>query len=150
MLLDERIAEDYKQAMKNKDAVKVSTLSFLRSQLKYALIEKKTDKLSDADAITVIKKQVKQRQDSIAQFEKGGRADLADKEKIELGILKSYLPAEMSEGELIVLINAAIKESGASGIKDMGKVMKALLPQVSGKADNMLVSSLVKAKLSGM
>ena len=147
-MLEERIAEDYKNAMKNKDASKSSALSFLRAQLKYAAIEKKVDKLADADAVAVIKKQVKQRQDSIEQFEKGGRKDLVDKEKTELGILKSYLPQDMSEEELRNLIEAAVKSSGAAGIKDMGKVMKEVLAKVSGKADNSLVSNLVKERLS--
>ena len=148
-MLEERITEDYKQAMKSKDAVKSSALSFLRSQIKYMVIEKKVSRLEDADTIAVIKKQVKQHQDSIDQFEKGNRNDLADKEKIELAILKSYLPQEMSESELRVLIDAAVKESGASTMKDMGKVMKVLMSKVAGKADNKLVSDLVKKVLSG-
>lgn len=147
-MLEDRITEDYKQAMKSKDAVKTSVLSFLRAQVKNVMIEKKVEKLEDADVIAVIKKQVKQRQDSIAQFEQGGRADLADKEKAELAILKGYLPQEMSEGELKVLIDEAVKESGASTMKDMGKLMKVLMPKVAGKADNKLVSDLVKQKLS--
>ncbi len=147
-MLEDRINEDYKQAMKNKDAVKVSTLSFLRSQLKYAMIEKKADKLADSDVITVIKKQVKQRQDSIAQFEQGGRADLAEKEKLEMSVLKSYLPAEMPLEALKILVVETIKQTSASGIKDMGKVMKELLPKVAGKADSKAVSDLVKGQLS--
>ena len=147
-MLEERIAEDYKQAMKSKDAVKSSALSFLRSQIKYMSIEKRVERLEDADTIAVIKKQIKQRQDSIDQFEKGNRNDLADKEKVELAILKSYLPQEMSESELRVLIDAAVKESGASTMKDMGKVMKVLMSKVAGKADNKLVSDLVRQKLS--
>ena len=149
-MLEARIAEDYKQAMKEKNAPKVSTLSFLRSQLKYAAIEKKTDKLDDTDAIVVIKKQVKQRQDSIAQFEKGSRNDLAEKEKLELAILKSYLPAEMSGEELKALIHEAVQESQAGGVKDMGKVMKIVLSKVAGKADSKTISDLVKERLSQM
>ena len=147
-MLEEKITEDYKQAMKDRDAAKVSTLSFLRSQIKYALIEKKTEKLGDTDVIAVIKKQVKQRQDSISQFEQGGRADLAEKEKKEMAILKSYLPEEMSAEELKALIKEAVKESQASGMKDMGKVMKVLLSKVAGRADSKLVSDLVKESLS--
>ena len=147
-MLEDKIMEDYKQAMKDKDALKVSTLSFLRSQLKYAVIEKKAEKLNDTDAIAVIKKQVKQRQDSIAQFEQGGRNDLAEKEKKEMAILKSYLPEEMLAEELKALIQEAVKESQASGMKDMGKVMKVLLPKVAGRADSKLVSDLVKESLS--
>lgn len=147
-MLEEQLTNDYKQAMKDKDALKVSTLSFLRAQLKYALIDKKTDKLEDADVIIVIKKQVKQRQDSIEQFEKGGRADLAGKEKNELDILRSYLPQEMSSEELKGFVLAAVKESGAKTMKDMGAVMKALLPKVAGRADSKQVSDLVKEVLS--
>ncbi len=147
-MLEDRINEDYKQAMKNKDATKVSTLSFLRSQLKYVIIEKKTEKLADTDVIAVIKKQVKQRQDSITQFGQGGRADLAEKEKLEMSILKSYLPEEMPLEGLRALVAQTIKQSSASGVKDMGKVMKELLPKVAGKADSKLVSDLVKELLS--
>ena len=147
-MLEEKITNDYKQAMKDKDAVKVSTLSFLRAQLKYALIDKKVDKLEDVDAIIVIKKQVKQRQDSIEQFEKGGRPDLVGKEKAELEILKSYLPQEISVDELKALIDVTIKESGAKTPKDMGLLMKALLPKVAGRADSKQLSDLVKERLS--
>lgn len=147
-MLEEQITNDYKQAMKDKDPIKVSTLSFLRAQLKYAMIDKKLEKLPDVEVITVIKKQVKQRQDSITQFEQGGRQDLADKEKTELDILKSYLPQEMSTEELKGLIEAAVKESGAKSMKDMGNVMKVLLPSIAGRADSRLVSDLVREKLT--
>ncbi len=149
-MLDEQIMADYKQAMKDKDAVKSSTLSFLRSQLKYALIEKRVEKLEDADIVTVIKKQVKQRQDSIEQFEKGGRADLAEKEKIELGILRSYLPVEMSVEQIRSIIAQGVAEAKASSVKDMGNVMKVVLPKLAGKADSKTVSDLVKEKLSSL
>ena len=149
-MLEKQIAEDYKQAMKSRNAVKVSTLSFLRAQLKNVLIDKRAEQLEDADVVGVIKKQIKQRQDSIEQFEKGGRRDLSEKERQELEILKSYLPAEMSEHELKSLIEEAVKESQAAGIKDMGKIMKVLLPKVAGKADNKIVSDLVRGRLAGM
>ena len=147
-MLEDKIANDYKQAMRNKEAIKVSTLSFLRSQLKYAMIDKKLDKLPDPDVITVIKKQVKQRQDSIEQYEKGNRQDLADKEKAEWAILKSFLPEEMSPEALKKIIEESIKETQSSGLKDMGKLMQAVMPKVSGQADNKLVSTLVKERLS--
>lgn len=147
-VLEEKITNDYKQAMKDKDAIKVSTLSFLRSQLKYVLIDKKSNQLSDSDVIAVIKKQAKQRQDSIAQFEKGGRVDLVGKEKKELEILKSYLPQEMSTEDLKTLIDKAIVESGVKSMKEMGTVMKVLLPQIAGRADGKQVSDLVIEKLS--
>ncbi len=146
-MLADQISKDYIQAMKDKDKVKSSTLSFLRSQLKYVAIEKKIDQLEDADTIGVIKKQVKQRQDSIEQYEKGDRRDLADKEKQELAILQSYLPQEMSTDQLSPMIAKAIQEANAGGVKDMGAVMKIVLPQVAGQADNQTVSRLVKEAL---
>lgn len=149
-MLENKITEDYKQAMKAKDAVKSSTLSFLRSQLKNVMIDKKSEALDDADVTAVIKKQIKQRQDSIAQFEKGGRSDLVEKEKAELAVLKSYLPQEIPVDELKKMIQEAIGESAASSLKDMGKVMKAVTPKVAGRADGKLLSDLVKEALSKM
>ncbi len=146
-MLEDQILNDFKQAMKDKDSVKSSTLSFLRSQMKYVMIDKRAEKLSDEDVVAVIKKQIKQRQDSIEQYEKGKRMDLADKEKQELGILKSYLPQEMSADELRPLIEEAIKEAKATSIKEMGMVMKLVMPRVAGKADNKLVSEQVKEAL---
>ena len=148
-MLFEKIAENYKQAMKQKDAAMVATLSFLRAQLKNVAIEKRQETLEDADVITVIKKQVKQRQDSIEQFEKGGRTDLAEKEKAELAVLKSYLPEELSEAALGALIDEVVKASGASSLKDMGKVMKEVQAKVAVSAAGKAVSEMVKAKLSG-
>ncbi len=147
-MLEDRIMNDYKQAMKDKDALKVSTLSFLRAQLKYALIDKKVEKLPDSDAITVIKKQVKQREDSISQFKQGNRLDLAEKEMQELTVLKSYLPQEMSSADLGVVVDEVIKETKATSIKDMGQVMKNVLAKLAGGADNKAVSEMVKEKLS--
>ena len=147
-MLTEQIDNDFKQAMKDRAAVRVSTLSFLRSQMKYAMIEKKDEKLEDADVVAVIKKQIKQRQDSIEQYEKGARPDLADKERHEMAILKAYLPEEMSPEQLKAIVEAAVKESGATGIRDMGKVMKAALSLVAGRADSKTVSELIKQALS--
>jgi len=147
-MLADRITEDYKQAMKSKDAVKVSTLSFLRSQIKYVTIEKKVEKPEDLDVIAVIKKQIKQRQESIDQFEKGGRQDLVDKEKAEITVLKAYLPVDMSTEEVKVIVAQVISDTGASGIKDMGKVMKEVLTKVGGRVDGKVVSDCVKEKLS--
>mgnify|MGYP001612619444 FL=1 len=146
-MLEEKIMEDYKKAMKDRDAAKTSTLSFLRAELKNAAIDKRKDKLEDADALAVIKKQIKQRQDSIEQFTSGGRQDLVEKETKELEILKSYLPQQLSEDKIREIIEEAVKETGASWPQDMGKLMKALLPKLSGQADNKLVSELVKARL---
>lgn len=147
-MLEQKINEDYKQAMKAKDALRVSTLSFLRAQLKNVLIDQKKDKLEDQDVIAVIKKQVKQREDSIEQYTKGGRSDLAEKETQEASILKSYLPAQMDEVALKIVIETTIREIGAQSVKDMGAVMKAVLGKVAGQADNKMVSQLVKDLLN--
>jgi uncharacterized protein YqeY len=147
-MLEQQITNDYIQAMKDKNILKTSTLSFLRAQLKNIVIDLKVKALADADVITVIKKQIKQRQDSIEQYEKGNRPELAEKEKNEMAILKSYLPQEISEEELTKVIKQVIAETGATGIKDMGNVMKTVITQVAGKADNKIVSTLVKQLLS--
>lgn len=147
-MIEEKINKDYIQAMKDRDTVRSSTLNFLRAHLKNVHIDKKISVLEDADVITIIKKQIKQRQDSIEQFQKGGRQELADKEIKEMEILKSYLPQEMSESDLQVIITRTVKELQASSMKDMGAVMKAVAPTVAGRADNKLVSELVRKALS--
>jgi len=147
-MLEKQISQDYIQAMKDKDTLKKDALSFLRAQIKNVSIDKKGEELKDVDVIAIIKKQVKQRQDSIDQFEKGGRDDLASKEKKELEILKGYLPKELSEGEVKAAIDEAVKELGASGMKDMGSVMKTVVPKFEGRADNKMVSDLVRRALS--
>ena len=149
-MLEQRIAQDYLSAMKSKDSATSAALSFLRAQLQNARIEKKADALEDADVIAVIKKQVKQRQDSIEQFQKGRRDDLVAKEAAELQVLHRYLPAQMPDSDLERIIDAVIKETGASGIKDMGAVMKAVGTQAAGRADGKTMSALVKQKLSQM
>jgi len=147
-MLEDKIAQDYKAAMLERNTLKSSTLSFLRAQIKNVAIDKRVEKAPDEDVIGVIKKQVKQRQDSIEQFAKGGRNDLVEKEKAELAILQSYLPQEISDEELRRMVQEVIQLSGATSIKDMGKVMKDILPKVAGKADNKRVSDLVKERLS--
>ena len=148
MSLEQQIDKDYIQAMKDRDSARSSALSFLRSQIKYARIELKTEQVPDQDVIAVVKKQIKQRQDSIEQFKQGGRADLVEKEEKELAILKSYLPAEMSADEIKSIIKETIKATGASSIKDMGRVMKEAGVKLAGRADNKQVSELVKSELS--
>ena len=140
---------DYKESMKARDALRAQTISFLRSEMKYCAIDKKKDKLDDADVVVVLKKLVKQRQDSIAQFEKGQRMDLVAKEKAELEILKSYLPAELSEDELAGIIDEVVASLGASTMKDMGRVMKEVMAKTQGRADSKLTSDLVRKKLGG-
>ena len=148
IMLEEKIFDDFKKAMKDRDALKVSTLSFLRAQLKNVAIDKSREKLNDPDVCAVIKKQIKQRQDAIEQFKAGNRQDLADKEARELEILRLYLPQQVPEAQIKEAIEEAIKITGSSGVQDIGKVMKELLPKFAGKADNKLVSDIVKARLS--
>ena len=147
-MLTDKIVADLKQSMLAKDAARTSTLRMLKSAIEYSKIEKKQEDLADSDVTAVIKKQIKQRQDSIEGFEKGGRTDLADKEKAELTILKSYLPEELSQTQLEEIVKAVIAEVGATVKSDMGKVMKAVQAKTAGRADNRLVSELVSAQLT--
>lgn len=146
-MLFDTINKDYIGAMKAKDKVKSGTLNFLRAQLKNQVIEKRVDKLEDADVITIIKKQIKQRQDSISQYEQAGRTDLVDQEKAEFDVLKAYLPEELSTDQVQKIIDEVIQETGANSMKDMGSVMKAVQAKTAGNADNKVVSELVKAAL---
>jgi uncharacterized protein len=146
-MLEERINRDYTGAMKARDAVRSSTLNFLRAHLKNLRIEKRTDGLEDADVTGVIKQQIKQRRDSIEQYRKGGRDDLARKESAELEILMTYLPEHIPEEKLTVIVRETIRETGGTSIKDMGSVMKALLSKVGASADNRLLSELVRREL---
>ena len=150
MTLPERVDSDLKEAMRAKDATKLSVLRMLKSALKYAAIAKSGGEaeLSDAEAVQVIRKQAKQRQDSIESFEKGGRAELADKEKKELAILNSYLPQGMSPDELAKIVRETIAELGATSKAQMGAVMKALQPKVGGRADGKTLSGEVARQLN--
>ncbi|MCX5702006.1 MAG: GatB/YqeY domain-containing protein [Candidatus Omnitrophica bacterium] len=147
-MLEEKILNDYKEAMKNKDALKSSTLSLLRAEILNVAIAKKKKTLDDSEVIAVIKKQVKQHQDSIEQFKLGNRLDLADKETRELEILKSYLPAELPIEEIKKIIEEAQTMTGAKDLKDMGKVMKEVNAKITGRADGKLISDLVKERLT--
>lgn len=148
-MLEEQLQKDYIQAMKNRDAVKASTVNFLRAQLKNVRIEKRSETLEDKDVVAVIKKQIKQRQESVEQYQKGGRMDLAEKESAEMSILKSYLPEELSEQVVQQFVEQAIRETGAQSMKDMGSVIKAVAAKAQGRADNRVVSELVKKALAG-
>lgn len=147
-MLEEKILNDYKEAMKSRDSIKSSVLSFLRAEFMNAAVAKKKKSLDDADAITVIKKQIKQHQDSIEQFKNGNRLDLAEKEEKELQVLKVYLPAELSVEELKKIIEEVMASTAASSIKDMGRVMKEVTAKISFRADGKLVSDLVRERLS--
>ncbi len=148
-MLEDQLQKDYVQAMKDRDTVKSSTVNFLRAQLKNVRIEKRSETLEDKDVVTVIKKQIKQRQDSIEQYEKGGRKDLADKEMAEMAVLKSYLPEELSAQALQQFVEDAIRETNAQSMKDMGNVIKAVAAKAQGRADNRAISELVKTALAG-
>ena len=135
-----------KAALRAKEAARLSALRLLLAALKQKEIDERIE-LGDAEVVSVIEKMIKQRRESIAQFEKAARKDLADAEKFEIEVLSAYLPQRMGEEELARAIAAAIGESGASGIKDMGKVMGLLKSRLAGRADMGQVSALVKAKL---
>jgi uncharacterized protein YqeY len=147
MTLHERIDSDLKDAMRAKEAGKLGVLRMLKSALKYAAIEKPDGILDDSAATQVIRKQVKQRQDSIESFEKGGRPELAAKEKEEMEILNAYLPKGLSAEELSGLVRETIAEVGATSKAQMGAVMKALQPKVAGRADGKALSTEVQKQL---
>jgi hypothetical protein len=150
MSLQKRIDEDLKDAMRAKNAPRLSVLRLLKAALKNAAIEKvgAGGELNDPDAVAVIRKQVKQRQDSIESFEKGGRADLAEKEKAEIAVLSDYLPQAMSDQELQKMVAETIAEVGATSRAQMGVVMKALQPKIAGRTDGKTLSAEVVRQLS--
>lgn len=146
MTLKERIQEDMKAAMRAKDAARLSAIRLLLAALKQKEVDERLV-LADADVLGIIEKMVKQRRESIAQYEKAARRDLADQEKFEIGVLSAYLPQQMGDAEIAQAVAAAVDEAGAGGVKDMGKVMAVLKPRLAGRADMGKVSALVKAKL---
>src|SRR5881394_3360409 len=150
MTLQQSVDSDLKEAMRAKDAAKLSVLRMLKSALNYAAIAKSGTEaeLSDAEAVQVIRKQAKQRQDSIESFEEGGRAELAAKEKEELSILNAYLPPAMSADELAAAVRETIAEVGATSKAQMGAVMKALQIRVAGRADGRTLSQEVQKQLN--
>src|SRR5471032_2499407 len=148
MPLRDQISNDLKEAMRAGDARKRDAIRLLTAALKQKEVdERKT--LADADVVAIIDKMLKQRRDSIAQFEKGGRQDLADNEKFEIGVLQAYMPQALSDAEVEAEIAAAIQAAGAKAMADMGKVMAVLKPKLAGKADMGKVSALVKTRLAG-
>lgn len=147
-LTEEKIKGDLAEAMKAKDILRVSSLRMLRAAIVNYKIEKRKKEVSDGELLQIISKQISSRSDSIEQFTKGGRDDLAKKEKNEAEILKSYLPPQLTEAELNKIIQDAIKQTGASGKKDMGKVMGKVMSEAKGRADGKVINQLV-AKLLG-
>lgn len=147
-MLEQKILKDYQEAMKSRDTIKSTLLSCVRAEITNAALKEKKDKLDDNGIIAVIRKQIKQHQDSIEQFQKGGRTDLVDKETKELEVLKSYLPPQLSAEEIKKIIEEVILATGAAGLKDMGKVMKEALAKIGSGADTKSVSDLVKDRLT--
>ena len=147
-MLRERIANDMRDAMKAREQIRVATLRMLMAAVKNTEVEKLHD-LSDDEVLEVIAREAKRRRESIEAFDKGGRTDLVEKETAELGVLESYLPEKLSDDELGALVDQAVAETGASEPKQMGEVMKALMPKVRGRADGAQVSALVRSRLGG-
>jgi uncharacterized protein YqeY len=143
MSLQERVSQEIKAAMLAKAADRLSALRMLKSAMGYAQIERKTENLSDAEVVAIVQKEVKKRRDSAEQFEKGGRAELAAKEKEEITVLEAFLPKALSAEELEKLVRAAIQELGATSKKDMGPVIKAVQAKAAGSADGKSISTLV-------
>src|SRR5437763_2015032 len=135
-----RLSQEIKSAMLARDSERLSTLRLLKSAVGYAQIERKTENLSEADFVSVVQKEVKKRRDSIEQFEKGNRPELAEKEKKEILILETFLPEPLSPEELEQLVKAAIQEIGATTKKDMGQVIKAVQAKAAGRADGRAIS----------
>lgn len=147
MGLVEQIDQDLRSAMKAQEALRLSVLRMVKAALKNKQVELQKD-LEDSEVVAVLRTLVKQRRDSVEQFRKGGRNDLADKEEAEIKIVEGYLPASASDSEIETAVTAAIIETGATGAKDFGKVMKATMAKLAGKnADGKRVSEVVKAKL---
>ena len=147
MGLKERLDQDLKTAMREKAQLRLETIRMLKSAIKYREIELMKP-LDDAGIHAVISSEVKRRRDAVEQYKAGNRPELAAKEDAEIAILQGYLPQQLTQDELRAMVEAAVTATGAQGMKDMGKVMKALLPEVQGKAEGKAVSELVKAKLA--
>jgi len=148
MSLKERITEDMKNAMRAKDTARLSAVRLLLAAIKQREVDERIQ-LSDADVVAVIDKMLKQRRDSIGQYEAAQRQDLADAEKFEVGVLQAYMPEALGEAEIEAAVVKAIADTGAKGPQDMGKTMTALRPLLAGHAHMARVSVLVKAKLAG-
>lgn len=144
----EKINSDIVLAMKSKDSLKLSTLRMLKGAIDLERINKKLDKVSDEDIVSIISKQIKTRKESIAEFLKGDRQDLVEKTNEEINILSVYMPKMLSEDEISVFVDEAISKVNATSIKDMGSVMKELSAKLKGKADMSLVSAIIKNKLN--
>jgi hypothetical protein len=146
MSLKAKITEDMKAAMRARNAPRLSAVRLLLAAMKQREVDERIE-LTDADILGIIEKMLKQRRDSVTQYEAGGRQDLADVEKFEIGVLSEYMPQQLSEAEIAAEVAAAVAQAGAKGMQDMGKVMALLKPKLAGRADMAKVSAQVKAKL---
>ena len=146
MPLKAKITEDMKAAMRARDAARLSAIRLLLAAIKQREVDERIE-LSDADVLAIIDKMLKQRRDSVTQYQAGGRQDLADVEIFEIGVLTGYMPQQLTEAEMAAEVAAAVAASGAKAMQDMGKVMALLKPKLAGRADMAKVSALVKAKL---
>lgn len=147
MTLKAQISEDMKSAMRAKETERLGTIRLLQAAIKQREVDERVE-LTDADVISVIEKMLKQRRDSIAAYEKANRDDLAEVEKAEVTVLQVYLPKQLTEDEIKAILEKAVTDTGASSMKDMGKVMGIVKPQVAGKADMGKISGLIKARLA--
>ena len=147
--IKEKILEQFKKAMKEKDETKLTTIRTLNSAIKNKEIEKKGKELSDEEILEILNPSVKKMKEAIAQFKEAGRDELADKEEAEIKILQEYLPEQLSDEELEKIVDGAIKKTGAESEKDFGKVMGQVMGQVKGRADGQRVNETVKKKLQG-
>ena len=148
MEIREKLMNDMKSAMREKDQVKLEAIRFLQAAIKYREIENRPNPLTSDDVISVVKKMVKQRKESIDQYKAANRQDLVDKETSELQVIEAYLPAQLGKDQIESIVTQVIAETKASTIKDMGTVMKAVLAKTAGAADGKLVSEVIKSKLS--
>ncbi|GAB3380601.1 GatB/YqeY domain-containing protein [Massilia agri] len=148
MSLKAQITEDMKAAMRAKESARLATIRLILAEIKRKEVDEQIE-LDDAQTLAIVEKMIKQRKDSITQFEAGGRADLAEIEKGELAILSAYMPAGLSDEEVAAEVKAAVASTGAAGPQDMGKVMGVLKPKLAGRADMTVVSGLVKKALTG-
>ena len=146
MSLRTQINDDMKAAMRAREASRLSAIRLLLAAIKQREVDERKE-LDDEEIVGVVEKMIKQRRESISQYEKASRTDLAEAEKFELGVLQAYMPQQCSDAEIDAAVSAALAESGAQGMRDMGKVMAILKPQLSGRADMSAVSSLVKSRL---
>lgn len=147
MTLKATITEDMKIAMRGKDTARLGTIRLLQAAIKQREVDERVE-LTDDDIISVVEKMLKQRRDSIAAYDSAGRNDLSDVEKYEVSVLQTYLPTQLTEDEIIQILDDVISNTGASSVKDMGKVMGSIKPLVAGKADMAKVSALIKARLA--